>query len=678
MASRWSYQFNLPMKVVHFKCRIPIHENHCVCLVGSGEELGNWNPRDAVMLTYDDTTHIWSQKISLKSPEIYRYRYFVCRLLWEDKQKPSNVANSLKEASGVVIVFWESNIVSRLINTRVLPEFYELPVVDFAVRAYHYTEWTRGWVYDATELRLRLCGRQSINMSYALDVDSTLWIRCVPLNFPEMTKRSPVPTQLGCSRDLIPMLSRFLSACDVPHSFFDPYLCGKSRFSETNCKLMNTCNVSDVLVSKLDGVHCLPGLQETKGIPYTDHNFISFSISTSRRAALGFRMELCESKDDQEKLIGYSYLLPLRKNHKILTVPIFSSNNSEIGQMRVDTLSIAPVRNLKLDMQIPVVFNDFIVHVTFLNGNNEPEFYKANVRDLTVDQLRHLQVTKLSPDSTVQRLIIFALAQRNCLGSEMEVKNYSKLTNEANVTTNHELIPFPTLATCLATLRKDVGLIIQVKYPQVDINGKSEVANYFTEDTVVDSIISIVMDGYEQRKIIFTSTEADICVLLQKKQNRFPVLFKSHASSLPNEEVYDFRASSIGAALEFAVSEKLLGVYLSSLEVARDKNIVTSAHRMGLVVFSGGQGTGNPDIRKLLCRNRVNCLETCHVNFDLKPGFHRPYFSLPSSQIYTLYVADLVLNNGCMLLPRYSVQDSVQAETEDHSSYVESESKLFV
>ncbi|XP_055899309.1 uncharacterized protein LOC106066638 isoform X4 [Biomphalaria glabrata] len=646
MASRWSYQFNLPMKVVHFKCRIPIHENHCVCLVGSGEELGNWNPRDAVMLTYDDTTHIWSQKISLKSPEIYRYRYFVCRLLWEDKQKPSNVANSLKEASGVVIVFWESNIVSRLINTRVLPEFYELPVVDFAVRAYHYTEWTRGWVYDATELRLRLCGRQSINMSYALDVDSTLWIRCVPLNFPEMTKRSPVPTQLGCSRDLIPMLSRFLSACDVPHSFFDPYLCGKSRFSETNCKLMNTCNVSDVLVSKLDGVHCLPGLQETKGIPYTDHNFISFSISTSRRAALGFRMELCESKDDQEKLIGYSYLLPLRKNHKILT--------------------------------IPVVFNDFIVHVTFLNGNNEPEFYKANVRDLTVDQLRHLQVTKLSPDSTVQRLIIFALAQRNCLGSEMEVKNYSKLTNEANVTTNHELIPFPTLATCLATLRKDVGLIIQVKYPQVDINGKSEVANYFTEDTVVDSIISIVMDGYEQRKIIFTSTEADICVLLQKKQNRFPVLFKSHASSLPNEEVYDFRASSIGAALEFAVSEKLLGVYLSSLEVARDKNIVTSAHRMGLVVFSGGQGTGNPDIRKLLCRNRVNCLETCHVNFDLKPGFHRPYFSLPSSQIYTLYVADLVLNNGCMLLPRYSVQDSVQAETEDHSSYVESESKLFV
>ncbi|KAI8780527.1 glycerophosphocholine phosphodiesterase GPCPD1 isoform X1, partial [Biomphalaria glabrata] len=300
--------------------------------------------------------------------------------------------------------------------------------------------------------------------------------------------------------------------------------------------------------------------------------------------------------------------------------------------------------------KIPVVFNDFIVHVTFLNGNNEPEFYKANVRDLTVDQLRHLQVTKLSPDSTVQ----------------------------ANVTTNHELIPFPTLATCLATLRKDVGLIIQVKYPQVDINGKSEVANYFTEDTVVDSIISIVMDGYEQRKIIFTSTEADICVLLQKKQNRFPVLFKSHASSLPNEEVYDFRASSIGAALEFAVSEKLLGVYLSSLEVARDKNIVTSAHRMGLVVFSGGQGTGNPDIRKLLCRNRVNCLETCHVNFDLKPGFHRPYFSLPSSQIYTLYVADLVLNNGCMLLPRYSVQDSVQAETEDHSSYVESESKLFV
>ncbi|KAK0068372.1 glycerophosphocholine phosphodiesterase GPCPD1-like isoform X1, partial [Biomphalaria pfeifferi] len=662
----------------------------------------------------DDTTHIWSQKISLKSPEIYRYRYFVCRLLWEDKQKPSNVANSLKEASGVVIVFWESNIVSRLINTRVLPEFYELPVVDFAVRAYHYTEWTRGWVYDATELRLRLCGRQSINMSYALDVDSTLWIRCVPLNFPEMTKRSPVPTQLGCSRDLLPMLSRFLSACDVPHSSFDPYLCGKSRFSETNCKLMNTCNVSDVLVSKLDGVHCLPGLQETKGIPYTDHNFISFSISTSRRAALGFRMELCESKDDQEKLIGYSYLLPLRKKSKILTVPIFSSNNSELGQMRVDTLSIATVRNLKLDMQIsfqnhwnwghsnksnaisdsgvgieclykeiayvstntifsllvaankhvhylhfevqltkekiPVVFNDFIVHVTFLNGNNEPEFYKANVRDLTVDQLRHLQVTKLSPDSTVQ----------------------------ANVTTNHELIPFPTLATCLATLRKDVGFIIQVKYPQVDINGKSEVANYFTEDTVVDSIISIVMDGYEQRKIILTSTEADICVLLQKKQNRFPVVFKSHASSLPNEEVYDFRASSIGAALEFAVSEKLLGVYLSSLEVARDKNIVTSAHRMGLVVFSGGHGTGNPDIRKLLCRNRVNCLETCHVHFDLKPGSHHPYFSLPSSQIYTLYVADLVLNNGCMPLPRYSVQDSVQTETEDHSSYVESESKLFV
>ncbi|KAH9498932.1 hypothetical protein Btru_005386 [Bulinus truncatus] len=287
--ARWSFQFNLPRKVVHFKCRVPNHKNHLVCLTGSGEELGNWNPREAVMLTYDEGIQLWSRKVSLKSPEMYRYRYFVCRLLWEDEQNRTSTIQSLKEAAGIVILFWESNIVSRIIHTRVLPEFYELPVVDFAVRAYHYTEWTRGWVYNGREIRLRLSGKQAIQFFSDSKLIGNIRIKCVPLNFQEMNKINTVPAKLGCSKQLMPVLSRFLNACDMPVCYFDPSICDTSGFSDHNCKLSRTYSVHDVVVSKLDGLHYVPGLQESKGISYTRDDLICFTISTSLNAALGFR-----------------------------------------------------------------------------------------------------------------------------------------------------------------------------------------------------------------------------------------------------------------------------------------------------------------------------------------------------------------------------------------------------
>ncbi|KAH9496678.1 Glycerophosphocholine phosphodiesterase gpcpd1 [Bulinus truncatus] len=251
-----------------------------------------------------------------------------------------------------------------------------------------------------------------------------------------------------------------------------------------------------------------------------------------------------------------------------------------------------------------------------------------NIKDLTVDQLRRLQL-KMFHEETHQ---------------------------QTKVRLQNELIPFPSLAVCLATVSKEIGFIIQVKYPSRDSNGRPEIANYFDEDTVVDSIINIVFNDYDQRKIIFTSSQCDICVLLQKKQNRFPVLLQTQAVSSLQDGCYDFR--SLETTLEFAVAEKLLGVFLPSVEVARDKNLVTGVHKMGLVLFAGGPESCSPDIRKLLCRSRVNGLETCHINFDVVPGSDTPHFNLPTAHVQMLYIADIVLNKGLMRLPRCSVADS--------------------
>ncbi|CAL1528296.1 unnamed protein product [Lymnaea stagnalis] len=350
-ASRRSFNHGSPFKYVNFRVRIPNQEGNVVCLVGSGDELGNWDPRGAKVMHLDADNNIWCCNVMLPSPEVFRYRYFVCRPLWHEVKDRCSKVDVLKDASGISVLFWESNIVCRLIQTRILPEQFDMPIVDFSVRYHHYSEWTRGWLFDTEEIRLRIAGKSPIEItSLPAGKNILLGIRCTPKNFKAMSQLRTLPPVL--SRESGVRYGRLANATTLPISSFYTGICGPGDFNNLICKDNESPFCGDIFMSKLDGVKCIPALQEAGGILCCPNEFITFNVNTCNAAALGFRFEIYDVSHVKSKLIGYTYILPVGKWRSRQKVLIYCKNGKEIGHLTVDTLYFTPITSLAMDMKI--------------------------------------------------------------------------------------------------------------------------------------------------------------------------------------------------------------------------------------------------------------------------------------------------------------------------------------
>lgn len=86
--------------------------------------------------------------------------------------------------------------------------------------------------------------------------------------------------------------------------------------------------------------------------------------------------------------------------------------------------------------------------------------------------------------------------------------------------------PFPELAEALTVIDEKVGFNIEVKWAQLLENGLLE-ENHMSIDKnlYVDCILDVVLAKAENRRIVFSCFDADICIMIRNKQNIYPVMF---------------------------------------------------------------------------------------------------------------------------------------------------------
>jgi glycerophosphoryl diester phosphodiesterase len=60
-------------------------------------------------------------------------------------------------------------------------------------------------------------------------------------------------------------------------------------------------------------------------------------------------------------------------------------------------------------------------------------------------------------------------------------------------------------------ISEEVGFNIELKYPQMQVNGENECDTYFERNEFVDIILAEVLNNAGHRRIVFSSFEADIC-----------------------------------------------------------------------------------------------------------------------------------------------------------------------
>ncbi|KAF8076069.1 cyclin-dependent protein kinase inhibitor [Lyophyllum atratum] len=166
-----------------------------------------------------------------------------------------------------------------------------------------------------------------------------------------------------------------------------------------------------------------------------------------------------------------------------------------------------------------------------------------------------------------------------------------------------------SLAQLLKLLPVGVNICLELAYPSRMTTKRLSLGHRLDLNDFVDSVLRNIYHAsapfdapYARRKLAFASFSPDVCSVLNWKQPNYPVFFISRcgknsaytpsAAALDAEEENDPRLSSIGAAVEFARINNLLGVFVDADLLVQVPSLIHGIRNAGLIVGTHGQ-SGN-------------------------------------------------------------------------------------
>ncbi|KAL8780638.1 MAG: hypothetical protein Q9213_006374 [Squamulea squamosa] len=259
---------------------------------------------------------------------------------------------------------------------------------------------------------------------------------------------------------------------------------------------------------------------------------------------------------------------------------------------------------------VPVIYHDFLVSETGID---------APVHTLTLEQFLHMNDSRTprssrpaSPvlkdralnkvkatDTRRYRSMSLGYCTKEGISDMSErmkhTRDFKEKGYKGNSRGNFIQAPFATLEEMFKKLPQHVGFNIEMKYPMLFESEEQEMDTYAVElNSFVDTVLTKVYDLGQNRPIIFSSFNPDICLLLSFKQPSIPVLFLTDAGTYP---VGDIRASSLQEAVRFASRWNLLGVVTAAEPLVLCPRLVKVVKESGLVCVS--YGTANNDGEKV-------------------------------------------------------------------------------
>lgn len=225
--------------------------------------------------------------------------------------------------------------------------------------------------------------------------------------------------------------------------------------------------------------------------------------------------------------------------------------------------------------RVPVLYHDFVLrvgledqHAWTLGSRAEP--HDVGIHDLT---LRQLQRSHTAPATRSK-----AGAPTNVLHQRVR-KHWSQVVRQSHRTAprptvqierpsvretdeSHLVDFFPTLEALLKHVPSDIGLNVEIKYPDNLWRTAMRHSAPFAMNAYVDAILACVFThAGAHRRIFFSCFDATLCVLLRAKQARYPVLFLTYGSIQP--QAFDARMT-LQFAIKFVELERLNGIVSNS------------------------------------------------------------------------------------------------------------------
>lgn len=201
-----------------------------------------------------------------------------------------------------------------------------------------------------------------------------------------------------------------------------------------------------------------------------------------------------------------------------------------------------------------------------------------------VDQIDQVTLKEL------RNLTNYAIHDKDCIHNRYDSNN----------ATHESCKLFPTLEEVLKDVDQSCALNIELKWAQLLPNGQSEAAHHREINDSVDRILNCIFEHSNGRKILLSTFNADIAIMLRLKQSQYPVLFLTTGDS---QRFHDPVTKTIKNAIHFAQAFDLAGINPNAASL-KDLHVKYAQDR-GLLVFAWGK-IETPQAIKELKRTGLN------------------------------------------------------------------------
>eukprot|EP00644_Phytophthora_capsici_P008517 jgi/Phyca11/546102/estExt2_Genewise1Plus.C_PHYCAscaffold_200111 len=182
---------------------------------------------------------------------------------------------------------------------------------------------------------------------------------------------------------------------------------------------------------------------------------------------------------------------------------------------------------------------------------------------------------------------------------------HGPLTDDGDAHEEGHLVDFfPRLEDLLKHVPAEVGLNIEVKYPDNFFRVGMRSLSCFAINAYIDRVLQCVFDCAGPRRIFFSCFDPSVCIALRAKQAKYPVLFLTYGSMAP-------RAMDARMTLQFAVNlakmERLQGIVSNSNSFLETPELAPLVKKeLGTVLITWGDQNTNHEMVQLQKRHAID------------------------------------------------------------------------
>lgn len=613
--------------------RAPLQGNECLAITGNCDELGNWDPKKLVLMErqgnpssiYQCTCHKFTVTVRIPRNQDIEYRYVIVGL-----------SQFLTEW---IIRFWEVHPVPRIIRTcdTMLKDCDTFGRQNTQPHDY---KVDRGWATIECYVQFRI-----FNSPFIWQKQSP---RLIYVHMQPMYEREPMECDKSLS--VIPDARTNSVGSTRGHSIM-----AKSGLAFTEvCSLVKpqplhyqVCHGAPCGPKDLQVYHCTVGNIENTLYRLDLYTFAQKAGADEPPYHYGYghirpeellntegsiRVQItCASTHRPliEMDVKYLIIRPLeglecnmkityeryaRPQHKPMEIGHRGTGNTYFHNEdlhRENTLhafqqaQFHKANMVELDVQLTkdakvVVYHDFTLKFGLCSSTSIQKL--VNTHDIFIFPYEQMTRIKLIAMGGVRRGEHLVVPIEGFLYDDLRLAAPLLFATKESFENNTDK-PFPLLSDLfdekISGLTDKLGFNIEVKWPQMENNGRWQENSFkptFDRNFYVDTILEVVFQMAGKRRIIFSSFDADICLMLRFKQNLYPVMLLISDPEKPLQFL-DERVSNLEHALHLAYSFEFLGVDLYAGIVLCHPIMLGQIRELHMNVFTYGAPNNDEEVR---------------------------------------------------------------------------------